>query len=168
MVYCPLCAQRLVDRWVDGRVRAACPAPGCSFVFWNNPVPVVAGIVETTRGVILAHNKAWPPGKYSIITGFLEAGETPEAGIRRETGEELGLHPLVVTFVGLFPYNKANQLLIAYHLTAHGTITLGAELDGYKIVPRERLKGWDFGTGLAVTAWLAGNPPPFAPPPASV
>ncbi|MBF0154961.1 MAG: NUDIX domain-containing protein [Magnetococcales bacterium] len=156
MKYCPACARTLISKEVDGRVRLACPVEGCGFVFWNNPVPVVAGIVETGRGVILAHNKAWLPGKYSVITGFLESGEDPEVGIRRETGEELGLQPLSATLIGLYPYSKANQIIMAYHLTAEGEIVLGEELDGYKIVPRDKLKGWGFGTGLAVTDWLKG------------
>ncbi|MBF0176245.1 MAG: NUDIX domain-containing protein [Magnetococcales bacterium] len=154
MRYCPLCAQALIEREMEGRVRQACPGLGCDFVHWDNPVPVVAGIVEVARGVVLAHNKAWLPGKYSVITGFLERGESPEEGVRRECREELGLQPLFVALVGLYPYVRANQVIIAYHLSAEGEIVLGEELDDYKIIPKRKLKGWDFGTGLAVTDWL--------------
>ncbi|MEO5371840.1 MAG: NUDIX domain-containing protein [Magnetococcus sp. DMHC-1] len=154
MKFCPICAQALTIREIDGKSRAACSASGCSFVFWDNPVPVVAGIVEIGMGVVLAHNKAWPSGKYSVITGFLECGEAPEAGIVRETREELGLHATATTLVGLYPYARANQIIMAYHLTAEGEIVLGEELDDYRIIPKNRLKGWDFGTGLAVTDWL--------------
>jgi NAD+ diphosphatase len=49
-----------------------------------------------------------------------------------------------------------NQVIIAYHLPADGEIVLDAsELAGYKEVPVEKLRPWDFGTGAAVRDFLA-------------
>jgi len=56
--------------------------------------------------------------------------------------------------VGLYPYAQMNQLLIVYHVRAEGDITLGEELDAYKVIPVHRLKPWPFGTGPAVRDWL--------------
>ena len=71
MKYCPQCKADINIQVIDGEKRRAC-AVQCGFVFWDNPTPVVAVVVETPDGVVLAHNKLWPAGKYSIITGFLE------------------------------------------------------------------------------------------------
>ncbi len=50
-----------------------------------------------------------------------------------------------------------NQLIIAYHVSADGTIQLGEELSEIKLVDPAKLKSWDFGTGLAVRDWLKSH-----------
>ncbi|MFT5692425.1 MAG: NAD+ diphosphatase [Oceanicoccus sp.] len=155
MNYCPQCANQLGEVLVDGEIRHGCSDYKCGFVFWNNPIPVVAMIVEVDGGVVMAHNVAWPKTFYSIITGFLESSEDPEKCARRETEEELGLHTMESTLVGVYPFERQNQVIIAYHIKAVGKITLNHELDDYKIVPKNELKGWNMGTGLAINDWLA-------------
>jgi hypothetical protein len=54
----------------------------------------------------------------------------------------------------VYPFPQQNQVIIAYHIKAAGAVTLNHELDDYKIVPKGELKGWRFGTGLAVNDWL--------------
>ena len=93
--FCPRDANKLVERadasHEGGRVRLACPDPECGFVHWNNPLPVVAAIVEYEGKILLARNAAWVEGMFALITGFLENGETPEEGIAREVLEETSL-----------------------------------------------------------------------------
>ena len=43
---------------------------------------------------------------------------------------------------------------MAYHVLAQGRITLGEELVEVLHVPPEKLRPWQFGTGLAVRDWL--------------
>jgi NAD+ diphosphatase len=57
-----------------------CTPPAAAYVHWDNPAPVVAAIVEMEGAVILARNRAWPESMFGLITGFLEKGETPDAG----------------------------------------------------------------------------------------
>ncbi len=154
MNYCPQCASAIQDVLIDGEIRKGCADQDCSYVHWNNPVPVVAMIVEVDGGVVLAHNIAWPETFYSIITGFLEAGEDPAECARRETLEELGLHAIETSLVGVYPFAQQNQVIIAYHVRAAGQVKLNHELDDYKIVPVDKLRGWDIGTGLAINDWL--------------
>ena len=47
-----------------------------------------------------------------------------------------------------------NQLILAYHVRAHGEIELGEELAGVKAVPPDKLRPWPLGTGRAVRDWL--------------
>jgi NADH pyrophosphatase NudC (nudix superfamily) len=126
----------------------------CGYVFWDNPIPIVAAIVETEEKVILARNKEWPEKMFGLITGFLEKGEAPEAAVKREVKEELGLDSEVVELVGVYSFMERNQLIIAYHLSAAGEIKLGDELAEVKSIPIDKLKPWSFGTGHAVRDWL--------------
>jgi NAD+ diphosphatase len=71
--------------------RLRCPA--CGWTHWNNPTPVLAAVIECTDRdgqVLLARNAAWKGRMFALITGFMEAGETPEEGIAREVAEETG------------------------------------------------------------------------------
>lgn len=153
--YCPHCGNRLHKAEIAHRLRHYCGASDCSYVFWNNPIPVVAAIVEVDGTIVLARNKGWPEKMYGLITGFLEQGETPEAAVLREVQEELGLKAAVAHFIGNYSFFEMNQLLVAYHVPAHGDMVLGEELADIKRVPIERLKPWAIGTGPAVRDWLA-------------
>ena len=152
--FCPHCASPLAEREVDGCIRVACSAEGCGYVFWNNPTPIVAVIVETEAGILLAHNVTWPKGKYSVITGFLEAGETPEDAAIRETKEETGLTVTSITFVGCYSFYRMNQLVLAYHVGVTGNVTLNDELDDCIFVPKHQLIGWEETGNFQVGEWL--------------
>jgi len=152
--YCPLCGKDLTKDTVDGKEVLCCRTNHCGYVFWDNPIPVVAAIVETDGKVILARNKEWPEKIFGLITGFLEKGETPERAVKREVKEELGLDFEIKELVGVYSFTERNQLIIAYHLSATGEIKLGDELAEIKSIPVDKLKPWPFGTGHALRDWL--------------
>lgn len=152
--FCPGCAAPLIDRVVDGEPRRACEA-GCGFIHYDNPTPVVAVIVEHEGTVVLAHNKAWRQRNfYGLITGFLERNESPQECAVREVKEELNLDAAEPVLVGVYPFAQMNQVIIAFHARATGTITLNDELDDYKHVPLEQCRVWPAGTGFALRDWL--------------
>ena len=154
MKYCPLCTSHLELRLLDQQERSCCTNPDCSYVYWNNPIPVVGIIIETSEGIVLAHNKLMPEGMFSIITGFLEAKESPAYAAERELKEELGLNSISTTLIGAYSIEKANQVLIIYHIEAEGTILLNEELDAYKIVAKEELLGWNSSMRFEVEEWI--------------
>jgi NADH pyrophosphatase NudC (nudix superfamily) len=133
-----------------------CGEPGCGEITYLSPVPVVAAIVERRGNIILVRGQGWPESWYGLVTGFLEPEESPEAAARREVAEELGLAVERSTLIGAYPFARMNQVIIAYHMPAEGEIVLDAsELAGFKEVPVDRLRPWDFGTGEAVRDFLA-------------
>ena len=155
-VFCPSCATRLaqVALMEDGgeKVRARCPA--CGWIHWNNPTPVLAAIVETQGKVLLARNAAWTHRAFALITGFMEAGETPEEGIAREVKEETALDVTALQLVGVYDFQRMNQVLICYHAVAEGTVHLSPELVEYKLLAPEDVRCWPAGTGQAMATWL--------------
>ena len=153
--FCPQCRSELSVSLRDGIERLICSDQKCEYVFWGNPTPVVAAIVEIDHKVVLVRNKGWPEKWYGLVSGFLERSETPEDGVLREVAEELGLEAEIRDFIGLYTFEQRNELIIAYHLAASGSIILGEELEDFKLIPREKLRPWSFGTGLAVSDWLA-------------
>ncbi|ODS95021.1 MAG: ADP-ribose pyrophosphatase [Lautropia sp. SCN 69-89] len=157
--YCPNCASLLAVSAIAGRERKACPA--CGFTHWNNPAPVVAGLVQLGDQILLARNAAWPPKTFALITGFLEAGETPEEGIAREVKEETNLDVERASLIGVYEFTRKNELIVAYHVMASGSVRLSEELVEYRMVAPERLRPWRAGTGLAVADWMRARNLPF-------
>ena len=87
--FCPHCATALAPIVMaeDGGDKERLRCPACGWTHWNNPTPVLAAIVELDGKVLLARNAAWPPKMFALITGFMEAGESPQEGIAREVKE---------------------------------------------------------------------------------
>ena len=156
-VYCPQCCKELVSQERGGRERSLCPDSACGFVHWDNPLPVVAALVEFEGNIILVRNVGWPETWFGLVTGFLERDETPEAGVLRELQEELSLNGEIVSRIGVYAFPMRNELIVAYHVRATGSIHLGEELEAYKAIPPEKLKAWPMGTGEAVRDWLASR-----------
>jgi NADH pyrophosphatase NudC (nudix superfamily) len=153
--HCGVCGGFLAP--VEGKPgQRVCHAEGCGRITYLSPVPVVAAIVERYGQIILVRSHGWPESWYGLVTGFLEPDESPEAAARREVGEELGLAIAESRPIGAYSFAQMNQVIIAYHILATGDIALDAtELAGYKTVPVDKLRPWDFGTGAAVKDFLA-------------
>lgn len=157
--FCPQCAAELA--WLtqeeDGGPKSRLRCAHCDFTHWNNPTPVLAAVIECVDRegqVLLARNAAWPGRFFGLITGFMEAAETPEDGIRREIAEETSLQVEALQLLGVWDFQRKNQLIIAYHARARGEIALSPELAEYKLIPPEQVRCWPQGTGQALATWL--------------
>jgi len=140
--------------------------PSCGWTHWNNPTPVLAAVIECSdRGgrLLLARNAAWTGRMFALITGFMEAGETPEAGITREIAEETALQVQSLSLIGVYDFQRMNQVIIAYHALARGDIVLSPELAEYRLFAPEDVRCWAAGTGHALADWLRsrGHEPRF-------
>ena len=170
--YCPSCATELqpIEQLEDGGLKVRLRCAACHWTHWNNPTPVLAAVVECAdQGgrVLLARNAAWSGRMFALITGFMEAGETPEEGISREVAEETSLEVLSLSLIGVYDFQRMNQVIIAFHALARGEVRLSAELAEYKLYEPAALKCWPAGTGYALADWLRrrGIEPQFMDPP---
>ena len=154
MRYCPQCASVLESRLLDGVERRVCVSPECGFVHWDNPVPVVAALIEHQGKTVLARNSQWPEGVFSLITGYLEKSETPEEAVVREVKEELGLDAKVQEFLGCYSLIEKNQIILAHWVVATGELEIGHEIAEIILLSREELGLWPFGR-LALTSTIA-------------
>ena len=163
--YCPTCATPLqfIVQAEDGGDKERLRCPACGWTHWNNPTPVLAAIVEYRGQVLLARNAAWPGKMFALITGFMEAGESPQEGIAREVKEETNLDVTQVNLVGAYEFLRMNQIIIAYHVVAHGDVRLSPELVDYRLYDLPDLRCWPAGTGYALADWLRtrGHEPVF-------
>ncbi|SFB79800.1 NUDIX domain-containing protein [Polaromonas sp. OV174] len=163
--FCPSCATPLamVSQMEDGGAKTRLRCPACDYTHWNNPTPVLAAVVEYQGRVLLARNAAWSGRMYALITGFMEAGETPQDGIAREIKEETNLDATALSLIGVYDFQRMNQIIIAYHAVCTGEVSLSPELVDYKLYELEQLKCWPSSTGYALADWLRsrGHEPAF-------
>jgi NADH pyrophosphatase NudC (nudix superfamily) len=154
--FCPMCAEPLgwQSQMEDGGEKLRLRCGGCTYTHWNNPTPVLAGIVQVGDEILLARNAAWPGRRFALITGFMEANESPEEGIAREIAEETNLTVSALKLVGAYEFKRMNQIIIAYHAVADGEVRLSPELAEYKMYKPEDIICWPAGTGYAVGDWL--------------
>jgi NADH pyrophosphatase NudC (nudix superfamily) len=169
--FCPQCAAPLAMRSEeeDGGPKERLRCTACDYTHWNNPTPVLAAVVECVDRagrVLLARNAAWTHRMFALITGFMEAGESPEDGIRREVAEETALHCDSVSLIGVYEFLRMNQVIIAYAVQARGEIRLSPELAEYKLLAPRDIRCWRAGTGYAMADWLRarGHEPRFLDP----
>ncbi len=153
----------------DGGERVRLRCPGCAWTHWNNPTPVLAAVIECADRdgrILLARNSAWTHRMFALITGFMEAGETPEQGIAREVLEETSLVAHELSLIGVHDFQRMNQIIITYHVVASGEVTLSPELAEYKLFEPAQIRCWRAGTGLALAQWLRsrGHEPQFIDP----
>jgi len=95
---CPRCETALVHE------EAQLDCPGCGSTYYANSAPCVSALVEDGEGRVLLSRRAIEPylGLWDCPGGFLEEGEHPLDGLRRELAEETGLVTGRARFVGIW------------------------------------------------------------------
>ena len=163
--FCPNCANALeqLASLEDGGEKTRLRCVACGYTHWNNPTPVLAAVIEYNGQILLARNAAWSAKMFALITGFMEAGETPQGGIEREIAEETSLKTHELNLIGVYDFQRMNQIIIAYHAVCSGEVKLSPELVDYKLYAPKDVKCWPAGTGYALADWLKsrGHEPEF-------
>ena len=91
----------------------ACPQCGADHFPRTDPA-VIVRIVHEDR-ILLGSSTLWPAGRYSLLAGFVEAGESLEAAVLREVEEESGMRLATPTYLGSQPWPFPRSLMFGYH-----------------------------------------------------
>ena len=129
-----------------------CPNCGLSNYPRLSPAIIIAITRQTEDGprILLARNHRFPNGRYSVIAGFVEPGESLEECAHREVYEEVGLRIRNIRYFGSQPWPFPNSLMIGFT----------AEYAGGDIVPEEG--------EIADARWFAPDALPQVPPKVSI
>jgi NAD+ diphosphatase len=139
---CPRCGggtQRIAGTW-GKRCRS------CSYEHFPSIHPCTLVLVRREEEVLLIRKAEWPPGYYSLPSGFCDFGESLEECARREVKEETGIVIRNLRYVGSQCWPFPGQLMIGF--TADFAL-------GEIVVDREELEE---------AAWFPRNslPPTFS------
>jgi NAD+ diphosphatase len=64
---------------------------------------------------VLARQTVWPERLFSLLAGFVEAGESFESCVTREISEEIGLTVTDVRYLGSQPWPFPRSLMVGFH-----------------------------------------------------
>ncbi|MGC0249605.1 NAD(+) diphosphatase [Pseudactinotalea sp. Z1748] len=107
--YCPRCGGP-TEVGEAGWVRR-CSVDGSQHFPRTDPAVIMA-ITDDEDRLLLAHGAAWPPTRFSVPAGFVEPGESLEAAVRREVGEETGVLVGEVTYQASQPWPFPASLMV--------------------------------------------------------
>ncbi len=107
---CPACGGELAPNAHDFGRRCS----QCERVYYVQQSPAVIVAVERDGSLLLAHNAAFPEGRYSIIAGFVEPGESLEDAVRREIMEEVSISVREIKYFGSQVWPFPNSLMLGF------------------------------------------------------
>ena len=76
--------------------------------------PAVIVLIEHEGRVLLGSNTLWESGRFSLLAGFVEAGETLEQAVAREVFEESGVRLGEVRYVASQPWPFPRSLMLGF------------------------------------------------------
>jgi NAD+ diphosphatase len=135
--HCPRCGaptERIEGEW--GRRCAQ-----CRYEHYPHLHPAVIVLVEDGERALLTRKSGWAPGRYALVAGFVDNGESLEAAVRREVKEEVGVDVTDIRYVGSQNWPFPSQLMIGFVAAyAGGEIrTDSEELEDARWFPRDNL-----------------------------
>ena len=133
--FCQLCGHDLIERVIESERRPRHVCENCGFVHYINP-RVVSSVIVEREGMLLLQQRAMEPraGYWTFPGGFLEVGETAEAGAIREAKEEVGLDITLTGLQGVYSRPTVGIVLVVYRGTsASGDAIVG---DGESLAVR--------------------------------
>jgi NAD+ diphosphatase len=126
-LFCGSCGSKNTDAIFDAAVSdnavadsaAVCGTarlcPSCGRMEFPRIAPAVMVLITNDEGkILLAHNKTFAPGLYSLIAGFVEAGENLEAAAAREVREEVGIEIRGIQYAASQPWPFPHSLTICF------------------------------------------------------
>jgi NAD+ diphosphatase len=132
------------------------PVTGAEFFPRTDPA-VIMLVHDGGDRVVLGRQAVWPPGRFSILAGFVEPGESAEAAVAREVLEEVGLRVTDIRYVGSQPWPFPQSLMLGFVARAEdaGELVLDPdEIEEARWFTRDELR--------------AGAGPRALPPPVSI
>jgi ADP-ribose pyrophosphatase YjhB (NUDIX family) len=103
--YCLFCGQGIIKKLEDGVLRDYCPS--CNSFFYENPLPVVSCVLDSSRNILLVKRDRRPSkGLWCLPTGFAEAGESIEDAALRELEEETGIKGKILRLLDVNSYKS--------------------------------------------------------------
>lgn len=93
-------------------------ASGAAHFPRTDPAVIVAIHDRADERILLGHNAAWPAGRFSLIAGFVDPGESLEAAVVREVREETGLEVVEPRYLGSQPWPFPRSLMLGFECIA--------------------------------------------------
>ena len=88
--------------------------PSCGYHAYPRITPAMMALVWRPGAVLLARSPRFAKGVYSALAGFVEAGESIEQCVERETAEEVGVQVTNLRYYGSQSWPFPHSLMVAF------------------------------------------------------
>jgi NAD+ diphosphatase len=157
--FCGSCGTKNID--APEELARLCPV--CGRLEFPRIAPAVITIVINEAGeALLAHNKKFSSGVYSLIAGFNEAGENLESTVVREIREEVSIEVRDVRYIASQPWPFPNSLMLGFTARyASGLLRPdGKEIEDAQWFSRDKLPklpGHGAVSRYLINSWIHGK-----------
>jgi NAD+ diphosphatase len=86
----------------------------CGYVHYPHVHPCVIVLVRRPGELLLTRKSVWPPGRYSLVAGFIDVGECLEEAVAREVLEETGVRVRNIRYAGSQCWPFPSQLMAGF------------------------------------------------------
>ena len=118
---CPRCGS--VTAVVSAGWSRRCPVDE-SLHFPRTDPAVIMLVHDGGDRCVMGRQASWPVGRFSVLAGFVEAGESAEGAVAREVFEEVGLYITDIRYVASQPWPFPQSLMLGYLARVDGPETL--------------------------------------------
>jgi NAD+ diphosphatase len=117
--FCGACGSPLADKRGKGAEEREEDSGGrfcaaCGRVYFPRISPAVIVLIRKGPRALLAHNAHFPAGRFGLIAGFVEAGETLEEAAIRESREEAGIGIRDLRYASSQSWPFPDSLMVAF------------------------------------------------------
>jgi NAD+ diphosphatase len=88
--------------------------PRCGLINYPRVSPAIIVAILRDNQILLANNRRFKSGYYSVLAGFVEPGENLEECVVREIKEEVGISVKNVRYFASQPWPFPNSLMLAF------------------------------------------------------
>lgn len=122
--YCSVCGSP--TRSGEGGHFRLCSDIDCGAMHFPRTDPAIIVLIRLGDRCLLGRQAMWPERRYSVIAGFVEAGESAEAAVIREAYEEVGVRVKEIYYHSSQPWPFPCSLMLGFTAEAQdGQICLG-------------------------------------------
>ena len=108
--HCPRCGggtERISGEWGKR-------CPHCRYEHFPHLHPAVIVLVRDGDRCLLTRKAGWAPGRYGLVAGFVDNGDSLEGAVHREVREEVGVELTDLRYVGSQNWPFPSQLMIGF------------------------------------------------------
>lgn len=108
--FCGRCGNRTVPK--PGVFERICNS--CGLTLYPRISPSMIVLIKKDDHVLMARSPHFPPGRYGLVAGFIEVGESIEDTVHREVREEVGVEIKNLQYFGSQPWPFPDSLMIGF------------------------------------------------------
>jgi NAD+ diphosphatase len=92
--------------------------PGCGLEHYPRTDPAIIVAVSDGERLLLGRQAGWPAGRWSVLAGFMEPGESLEQTVAREVLEEAGVRIRSASYAASQPWPFPSALMVGFRAEA--------------------------------------------------